>query len=130
MTKEESKNNAAIKTKGGRPQKGIKRNNFLNVRMTATERLLIEGKAKKAGLTPSEWFRQAAKSAQVAPRLSAADVNHLNMLAGLANNLNQLTRLAHIKGIDYIARQCISLLDAITGIINKLFSDGRKADQR
>jgi hypothetical protein len=130
MTKTESKDKTAAKTKGGRPQKGIKRNNFLNVRMTATERMLIESKAKKAGLTPSEWFRQAARSAQIIPRLSPADANYLNMLTGLANNLNQLTRLAHIKGINFIARQCISLLDAITVIINKLFSDGRKTDQR
>src|ERR1035437_6092457 len=87
------------KHKGGRPQKGIKRSKFLMVRMTATEKLLIEGRAKKAGLTPSEWFRQAAKSAQIIPRLSPAEISYLNVLTGMANNLNQLTRLAHIRGI-------------------------------
>ncbi len=42
----------------GRPKKGIKRSEILMVRLTPTERLLIEDKSKKAGMNPSEWSDQ------------------------------------------------------------------------
>src|SRR3978361_1869444 len=98
MKTEKPKDNTVNNHKGGRPKKGVTRSEFLMVRMTATEKLLFAAKARKAGLMPSEWFRQAAKSAQVLPRLLPSDVNYLSMVTELANNLNQLTRLAHIKG--------------------------------
>lgn len=109
------------KHKGGRPKKDIKRDYTLSVRMTKMERLRIEGKAKKAGMKTTEWFRQAAKSAEVKPRLTPAEVKHLAMLAGLSNNLNQLTRLAHIKGITYILEALQKMLTDINKLVDKLF---------
>jgi hypothetical protein len=115
------KDKPTLKQKGGRPKKDMKRDYTLSVRMTKIERIRIDGKAKKAGLNPTEWFRQAAKSAQVTPRLSPADIKHLGMLAGLANNLNQLTRLAHIKGIEYLVQPLQKLLADIGLLVEKLF---------
>ncbi|MFD2144327.1 MobC family plasmid mobilization relaxosome protein [Mucilaginibacter antarcticus] len=89
----------------------------------------IEAKAEKAGLNPSEWFRIAAKKAKVVPRLSAEETRYLRMLSGMANNLNQLTKLAHSKGLQYMAQACIMLLEKVALIIEKLFKDGREADQ-
>ena len=101
----------------------MKRDCTLSVRMTKIERIKIEGKAKKAGLNPTEWFRQAAKSAQVTPRLSPADIKHLGMLAGLANNLNQLTKLAHMKGQEYLVKPLQKLRADISDLVDKLFKD-------
>jgi len=115
--------NKQIKHKGGRPKKDIKRDYTLSVRMTKIERIRIDGKAKKAGLNPTEWFRQAAKSAQVVPRLSPSDIKHLGMLAGLANNLNQLTKLAHIKGLEYLVQPLQKLRTDISALVEKLFED-------
>ena len=112
-----------IEHKGGRPKKDMKRDHTLSVRMTKIERIRIDGKAKKAGLSPTEWFRQAAKSAQVTPRLSPAEIKHLGMLAGLANNLNQLTRLAHIKGLEYLVRPLQKLRADISDLVDKIFKD-------
>jgi hypothetical protein len=126
---EKPKDNITGKHKGGRPKKAIKQSESLVVKMTATEKLIISEKARKAGLTQSEWFRQSAKNAEVIQRLLPSDISHLNVLAVLANNLNQLTRLAHIKGITSLAEQCSSLIDAISLVINKLFADDRKTDK-
>jgi len=112
-----------IEHKGGRPKKDMKRDHTLSVRMTKIERIRIDGKAKKAGLSPTEWFRQAAKAAQVTPRLSPADIKHLGMLAGLANNLNQLTKLAHIKGLEYLVQPLQKLRADIGDLVDKLFND-------
>lgn len=97
------------------------------VRLTPTEQLLIEGKAKQAGLKSSTWFRQAAKKAVVVPRFSAEDMKLFRVLAGLANNLNQLTHLAHTAGLLSQAQKCRSILHELDGLI-KYLKNGGKAD--
>ena len=57
----------------GRPRKSNKRSTFLMVRMTPTERLLIEERSKRAGIKPSDWFRRSAKSAKLFPRFTAEE---------------------------------------------------------
>jgi hypothetical protein len=106
----------------GRPKKTIKRSDFLMVRLTPTERILIEGRAKNAGLKPSEWFRKAAKSAKVFPRFTPEQTGWFRMLAGVANNLNQLTHLAHVKGLFTLAMKCQTILKQVEELITKLSS--------
>jgi len=92
------------------------------VRLTPTERLLIEGRAKNAGLKPSEWFRKAAKSAKVIPRFTAEESGWFRMLSGLANNLNQLTHLAHVAGLFSLGLKCQSMLKQIEELLTKISS--------
>lgn len=106
----------------GRPKKTIKRSDFLMVRLTPTERILIEGRAKSAGLKPSEWFRRAAKSAKVFPRFTSEETGWFRMLAGMANNLNQLTHLAHVAGLFTLALKCQTLLKQVEELITRLSS--------
>lgn len=44
------------KRSSGRPKKAILKTEILMVRMTSTERVLMESKAKKEGMNPREWF--------------------------------------------------------------------------
>lgn len=83
----QSTKQSAKKRLGGRLEKVIKKDATLVVRMTQTERMLITGKAREAGMSPSEWFRKAAKSARVMARFSPEDAAVLRMLSGMANNL-------------------------------------------
>jgi hypothetical protein len=106
----------------GRPKKTIKRSAFLMVRLTPTERILIEGRAKNAGLKPSEWFRKAAKSAKVFPRFTPEQTGWFRMLSGVANNLNQLTHLAHVAGLFTLAMKCQAILKQVEELITKLSS--------
>ncbi|RYY26220.1 MAG: plasmid mobilization relaxosome protein MobC [Sphingobacteriaceae bacterium] len=103
----------AKKPKGGRPKKVIKRDAVLVVRLTQIERMLIAGRAREAGMSPSEWFRKSAKSAKVMARFSAEDAATLRMLSGMANNLNQLTKLAHQEGLVSVQDRCRELMDGI-----------------
>jgi len=109
----------------GRPKKTISRSDFLMVRLTPTERVLIEERAKKAGLRSSEWFRRAAKSAKVFPRFTVEETSWFRMLAGLANNLNQLTHLAHVAGLFSFALKCQALLKQIEELLTKISSHDR-----
>jgi hypothetical protein len=114
------------KHKGGAPSKRVKREQDIRVRLTATERFHIESKSKAAGMRISDWFRTAAKMARVVPRLNPEDRSILHMLAGMANNLNQLTKLAHVGGILSLAKKCNELLNEIDEAIKYFNKDDRQ----
>lgn len=116
--------------KGGRPVKRVKRSHIIVVRVTDTEQLLIAGKAREAGLSVSAWFRAAAKKAVVTARLRPEEAASLRMLSGLANNLNQLTKLAHREGLLTLQGKCRQLLYDIHHILQQIGRDDRKGDDR
>jgi len=116
------------KNKGGAPKKRVRRELIIRVRMTATERFQIDNKAKAAGMPSSTWIRASAKSAKVIPRLTADERRILWMLAELANNLNQLTKLAHQLGLLRVVRQCQEVLKQIDDNLTQLNKDDRESD--
>ena len=117
-----------LKNKGGAPKKRIKRELIIRIRMTATERFYVDSKAKTAGMRSSSWIRAAAKSAKVVPRLTDDERRILWMLAELANNLNQLTKLAHQLGLLMVARDCSKILNEIDITLKHLNNHDRESD--
>ena len=113
--------------KGGAPKKRVKRELIIRIRMTATERFQIDTKAKAAGMRSSSWIRAAAKSARIVPRLTADERKILWMLAELANNLNQLTKLAHRHGLLSVVRGCGELLKQIDDTLKHIHNDDRES---
>ncbi|WP_449435502.1 plasmid mobilization protein [Pedobacter steynii] len=93
---------------------------MMMVRMTSTERLLIESKSKAAGMKPSEWCRKAAKVAKVIARFSPEEMSWFRTLSGLANNLNQLTHQAHVSGLFSLGIKCRTLLVQIESLLTKI----------
>src|SRR5690606_39556843 len=107
----------------GRPKKAITRSVSLVVRLTPTERLAISGRARKAGIRISDWFRQSAKVAVIRPRLSEKETGHLRTLSGMANNLNQLTKLAHKGGLVSIMTDLRGLLGEVERLMERIGRD-------
>lgn len=118
----------APKNKGGGPKKKIRRELIMRIRMTATERFYIDSKARGAGMRLSSWIRAAAKSAKIVPRLTNEERRILWMLAELANNLNQLTKLAHQLGLLTVARDCSKILNEIDVTLKHLNNHDRESD--
>ncbi len=116
------------KNKGGAPKKRVRRELIVRIRMTATERFFIDNKAKTAGMRSSSWIRAAAKSAKIVPRLTDDERRILWMLAELANNLNQLTKLAHQLGLLTVVRDCSKILNEIDITLKHLNRDDRESD--
>jgi hypothetical protein len=114
------------KHKGGRPKVRVRRETHVKVRMTATDRFMIAAKAKDAGMRLSDWIRAAARAAKVVARLKPEDLQIMRMLTGMANNLNQLTKLAHRDGILTIAIKCGNLLIEIDQALKYFNSDDRQ----
>jgi len=126
----EKKKPTELKNKGGAPKKKVRRESIIRIRMTATERFHIDSKAKAAGMRPSTWIRAAAKSAKIIPHLTSEEGRILWMLAGLANNFNQVTKRAHQLGLLRVVSDCDSLLKEIALIFKKLNSNDRESDNR
>jgi hypothetical protein len=61
----------------------------------------------------------------VTERLSIEEMAHLRTLSGMANNLNQLTRLAHAQGLLIVERKSRELMDQIAIVIATINSDDR-----
>ncbi|MNL57476.1 hypothetical protein D3C87_1810430 [compost metagenome] len=73
----------------------------------------------------SDWVRQAAKKARVVARLNPEDLAVLRMLSGMANNLNQLTKLAHQESLLSVNRKCREILTQIDDLLKYLNRDDR-----
>jgi hypothetical protein len=78
----------------------------MRFRASTTDKKHIEDKAKVAGLTVSEYVRRVAIGQSMQERLPA-DLRQV--IVGVANNLNQLTRYAHLREFDDQAIQTILL---------------------
>ena len=116
------------KNKGGAPKKRVRREIILRIRMTATDRFYINSKAKDAGMKASSWIRAAARNAKIVPRLTDNERRILWMLAELANNLNQITKLAHQLGLLTVARDCSKILNEIDVTLKHLNNNDRESD--
>jgi hypothetical protein len=84
--------------KGGRPKKLVKRKLITGVRFTETEYAIIKDKAGQAGFTLSNYLRQMSIHGKVLQRLSDEEWQTVRGVAGMANNFNQLAKLAHKEG--------------------------------
>ena len=107
----------------GRPKKAITRSVSLVVRLTPTEKLAIGSRAKSAGIPISEWFRQSARTASVKPRFSKEEAGHLRTLSGMANNLNQLTKLAHTSRLVSLMVDLRRLLKQVEQFMERMGRD-------
>ena len=69
----------------------------MRFRVSGDEQKQIEAKAQAAGLTVSEYVRRVTTGQAVQERLPA---ELRQIITGVANNLNQLTRYAHLRQFD------------------------------
>ena len=51
--------------KGGRPKKPVRKDHVLTLKCSLTEKCIIEAKAKKSGLTISQYLRAAAINGKI-----------------------------------------------------------------
>lgn len=108
--------------KGGRPKlpSGQKRNCSVKVNFDLKNyaRLLLI--SKEAGKSLSETVYELAVNGYVKEPLSQGVVHALRVLAGMANNLNQLAHLGHIHGPVHIAEENSRLSKEISETIVRL----------
>jgi hypothetical protein len=101
--------NLRTKNKGGRPKKAVKKDQLLAIKCSLYERRVIEGKAKSANLSVSEYLREIGMTGKIDRRERTlpkevltliADLNHMaanfNQIAKKRNSYDELTILERV----------------------------------
>ena len=65
----------------------------------------------------AEYIRESALQSEVVQPRTEADIKEYRTLVGMANNLNQLTKMAHQDGIIYLYSPIDNLLGEITNMV-------------
>ena len=76
--------------------------------------------SKRENLSLSSIVYQLVVNGKITSRLSTEETSYIRKLAGMANNLNQLTHLSHIYGIFRTEEDLNRLLKQIDDIIVKI----------
>ena len=104
--------------KGGRPAKSLaeKRKYRLSLKLNTKEYFELKSKAKTAGKNRCDFLRELILSGEVIGRFSPEQNDAIRKISGMANNLNQLVKLAHVQGVWYIeetAKKLLQILDEL-----------------
>ena len=77
----------------------------------------------------AEYIRESALQSEVVHPCTEADIKEYRILVGLANNLNQLTKMAHQDGIIYLYSPLDNLLGEITNMV-RTYKQGTNKKKR
>ena len=112
----------------GRPQVStLKRlTKSVTVKFTKPDYEILRHRSKNANRTLAEYIRESAFDAQIVAKHSAEDAAVIRNLTGMANNLNQLTKLSHQTGFYRTKNIVVELLEKLKSIMN----DYKSAERR
>ena len=83
-------------------------------------------RSKNANRTLAEYMRDAAFDARIVAKHSSKDAAIIGNLTGMANNLNQLTKLSHQTGFYRTKNVVMKLL----GKLKEVLSDYKATERR
>lgn len=110
---------------GGRPPlgKARKQEYRITLRLDTEHKLRLQTLARAAGRPRTEVLRQLIAAGRVRERLRREHLDFISQLKGMARNLNQLTRLAHAKGLTGIVSRHAAIVASIEGLLRNLRDD-------
>ena len=76
-------------------------------------------RSRKANRRLAEYIRESALKSEVVQPHTEADLKEYRTLVGMANNLNQLTKMAHQDSIIYLYSPIDKLLGEIANVIRE-----------
>ncbi len=122
MTRTTSNGNGKERNKGGRPKlpDSEKRSYPIKVNFDKANYAKLVRRSKRTGRPLSEIVYELAVNGYVKEPVPQGVAHALRALAGMANNLNQLTHLGHIYGPLHVADENRRLMTEISNLIIKL----------
>lgn len=76
-------------------------------------------RSKQTNRTLAEYIRDSAFKAQIVAKHSTEEITTMRNLVGMANNLNQLTKLSHQIGLCRTANMVTELLEKLKAIMHE-----------
>jgi len=115
-----TRNQDKKKTKGRPTVANARRlSKAVTVKFSKTDYETLKTSSRKANRRLAEYIRESALKSEVVQPRTEADLKEYRTLVGLANNLNQLTKMAHQDSIIYLYSPIDKLLGEITGVIRE-----------
>ena len=107
------------KKHGGRPTvtEARRLSKAVTVKFSKIDYELLRTKSRKANRRLAEYIRESALKSEVVQPRTEADMKEYRTLVGMANNLNQLTKMAHQDGIIYLYSPLDNLLGEIINVV-------------
>ena len=104
----------------GRPQVStLKRlTKSVTVKFSKPDYEKLRHRSKNANRTLAEYIRDAAFDARIVAKHSADDAAVIRYLTGMANNLNQLTKLSHQTGFYRTKNIVMEVLEKLKSIMS------------
>ena len=122
-------NKKSSKTKPrGRPQVStLKRlTKSVTVKFSKPDYEMLRRRSKNANRTLAEYIRESAFDARVVAKHSAEDAAIIRNLTGMANNLNQLTKLSHQAGFYRTKNAVVELLNNLKEVLSDYKAEERR----
>ena len=91
----------------------------VTVKFSKTDYETLRTRSRKANRRLAEYIRESALQSEVVQPHTEADLKVYRTLVGMANNLNQLTKMAHQDSIIYLYSPIDKLLGEITDVIRE-----------
>ena len=91
----------------------------VTVKFSKTDYETLRTRSRKANRHLAEYIRESALQSEVVQPRTEADMKEYRTLVGMANNLNQLTKMAHQDSIIYLYSPIDKLLGEITNVIRE-----------
>src|SRR4051812_32338812 len=109
-------NKLATPNKGGRPKKAVKQREFIGVKCSLVEKIVLRQKAKNVGLSLSEYLRETGLNGQAVSPIKAFPKELLQFtgtLNHLAANLNQIAKKRNqMDELNALERAEVNMLSA------------------
>ena len=104
----------------GRPQVSTLKRlaKSVTVKFSKPDYEMLRHRSKNANCTLAEYIRDSTFDARIVAKHSAEDAAVIRNLTGMANNLNQLTKLSHQTGFYRTKNVVIELLEKLKSIMN------------
>ena len=102
----------------------------VTVKFSKKDYEILMNRSKMANKHMAEYIRDAVLNSDVAQQPLEVVTKDYRMLVGMANNLNQLTKMAHQEGIIYLYVPLNRLLGDISHIVREYKQDINKKRKR
>lgn len=106
--------------KGGRPKKEESRTHKMGFNATAMEQDRIKGKAEQTGLRVADYLRDCALKGKPRRVATQEEKELYRVLAGAANNLNQLAKQANQQDMPSTLASLFKTLNLINKTLTSL----------
>ena len=83
-------------------------------------------RSRQANRTLAEYIRDSTFNAQIMAKHSPEEAATMRNLVGMANNLNQLTKLSHQAGFNRTKNILMELLEKLKAVMNEYKSSERR----